>query len=247
MTARRPALAAAASALALAAAPAGRARADIHGGGWLHYELTGLTAVDEGMAPGAPGALVLAGTRLHGFVSRNTRVAYHAGIDLAAGGTIGGGGFAYDVALLPAGVVLRAGESSIVGIGAGIGALGATRTLDDAATLPVEVVAELGVGPVRLLARARVAFVLGAGALQGGAPSAAFADLLDGTLGVRLGRRDHDHGFATGDGYFVGASYRELAGVRFVGLTIGFSIDAAKARRPVRDEADDYDCDPCPN
>jgi hypothetical protein len=182
---------------------------------------------------------VLAGARLHGFLSGNASVAYHVGIDLAAGGTIRDGGFAYDVALFPAGVVVRAGRTSIVGVGVGVGFIGAIGTIDDAVTLPVEAVAELGGGRVRLLARARAAYVAGADTRQHGAPSIAFADELDAMLGLRVGRHYKDYGFPTGNGYFLGASYRELGGARFVGVTIGYSIDMAMPRRWVDDEASD--------
>lgn len=243
MTRAGSAAAAALAAVGIVAAGAGDADADrwsramdrLQGGAWLHYELTGLTVVDDDAREGAaePGAreLVLAGVRLHGFLSTNASVAYHVGLDLAAGGTIRGGGFAYDVALFPIGVVVRAGKTSIVGLGAGVGAIGATGTLDDAVTLPVEAVAEIGGGRVRLLARARAAYVAGADGRQQGAPSLAFADELDAMLGLRIGRHHDDFGFPTGNGYFVGASYRELAGARFAGLTIGYSIDLAMPRK----------------
>lgn len=224
----------------------------VQGGAWLHYELTGLVTVDGARSEGggtacgfggsaprqggergaAPEAceLVLAGARLHGFLGANASVAYHVGIDLAAGGTFRGGGFAYDVALFPVGVVVRAGATSIVGVGVGVGAMGATGTLDDAVTIPVEAIAEIGRAN-RLLARARFAYVAGAASRQSAAPSIPFADELDATLGVRLGRRYNDHDFPTGNGYFLGAAYRELAGARFLGLVLGYSIDLAMPRR----------------
>jgi hypothetical protein len=228
-----------AGALAVAAAgagdahaqPAGRRADSGQGGAWLHYELSGLTVADEGRAAPRASELVLAGARLHAFVSGNASVAYHFGIDLAAGSTVRGGGFAYDVALFPIGVVVRAGETSIVGVGAGVGASGAVGTIDDAVTLPLEAIAEVGSGRVRLLARARAAYVAGADARQNGAPSIAFADELDGTVGLRIGRRHRNSGFPVGNGYFVGASYRELAGARFAGVTIGYSVDMATPRR----------------
>ena len=217
----------------------GRAADPMQGGAWLHYELAGLVVVDEGRGrrPGEPAPepaareLVLAGVRLHGFLSANASVASHIGMDLAAGGTIDGGGFAYDVALFPVGVVVRAGQTSLVGVGAGVGAIGATGTIDDAVTLPVEAIAEIGGGRVRLLARARAAYVAGAAGRQQGAPSLPFADELDAMVGLRIGRAYHDHGFPTANGYFAGVAYRELAGARFLGLAIGYSIDMATPRR----------------
>ncbi len=250
----RPGIAVALAAVAIGAAGAGDAHAQRwrrtadrgQGGSFLHYELTGLTVVDEGREAPRASELVLAGVRLHAFVSGNASIAYHFGIDLAAGATIRGGGFAYDVALFPLGVVVRAGETSIAGVGAGVGAIGAVGTIDDAVTLPVEAIAEVGGGRVRLLARARAAYVAGADARQNGAPSIAFADELDGMLGLRIGRHYKNQGFPVANGYFVGASYRELAGARFVGVTVGYSIDMAMPRRWVDDEASDDLSNPRP-
>lgn len=213
-----------------------RARDRFQGGAWLHYELSGLTIVDDDRAADrmlepAHDELVLAGVRLHGFVGTNASVAYHVGVDLAAGSTLREAGFAYDVALFPVGVVVRANRTWIFGIGAGIGASGAVGTLDDAITLPVEAVAELGDGALRLLARGRFSYVASASARQSAAPSAPFADELDATLGVRFGKHYEDHGFPSGNGYFLGASYRELGGARMLGLTVGYSIDLAMPRR----------------
>jgi hypothetical protein len=203
---------------------------DVQGGAWLHYELTVLQDVDDRDA--APGfhELVLAGARLHGFVGGNPTIGYHVGLDLAAGSTLRGAGFAYDVALFPLGVGLRIGTTSIVTLGAGVGALGAVGTIDDAVTLPLEANAELGGGRVRVLARARVAYVAGAPSRHDGSPSAPFADELDTMLGVRFGHHYDDYGFPSGNGYFGGLAYRELAGVRYLGLAIGYSIDLATPR-----------------
>lgn len=231
-------------ACAIAAAAPSPAAADIwdwldrvQGGVLLHYELTALTIVDDGDAPPRANELVLAGVRLHSFIGRNASVGYHAGFDLAAGATIRDGGFAYDVALFPVGVAVRGGATGVFTIGAGVGAIGATGTLDDAVTVPVEASAEFGRG-WRVIARARAAYVAGAAARQSAAPSIPFADELDAMLALRFGRRRDrarfalGHGtFPMGNGYFVGAAYRELAGARLLGVTIGYSIDLATQRR----------------
>jgi len=198
----------------------------MQGGSILHYELTGLSDVDD-TAPG-PDQLVLAGARLHGFVSTSRRWAFQMGLDLAAGGTLHRGGFAYDVALLPVGFVLRAGKTSFLGIAGGIGALGATPTLDDAMTFPLEASLELG-NTVRVLGRARYSYLAFSGA--GGASDA----ILEGMLGLRIGHHYEDFGFPSGNGYFVAASYREQAGERMIGVTIGYSIDLATPRHSRRD------------
>src|SRR5262249_29870016 len=102
---------------------------------WLHYELTGLTQVDDRAHAATVTDLVLAGARIHGFFGFGRTIGYHAGLDLAAGGTIERGGFAYDVALFPVGIAARAGSTSFIAFGAGIAATGATNSLDDAVSL----------------------------------------------------------------------------------------------------------------
>jgi hypothetical protein len=199
------------------------------GGAQLHYELQGLHDYKHD-AMDVPDArdLVMAGARLHGFIGGKW-LAYHAGLDLAAGGTIDHGGFAYDVALFPAGVALRFAETSFVTLGFGIGANGATGTMDDAATLPVELRFEVGRG-IRVLGRARATYLLAADGRQDGAMSTTFADELEAMLAVRLGRAYTDWGFPTGNGYFIGATYREALGAKFAGAVIGYSIDMGTKR-----------------
>lgn len=218
----------------LAAAAVAEARPIPQGGGWLHYELTGLHALeDDAGPPPAARDLLLAGARLHGFIGGD-HVGYHVGIDLAAGATVNAGGFAYDVALFPLGGAVRLGRTGVFALGAGVGASGATGSLDDAATFPLEANLELGGGSVRVLARARAIYVAGAPARQNGALSLAFVDELDATVGIRIGRHYEQWGFPSGNGNFLGASYRELGGVTYVGIVIGYSIDGATAKRKPR-------------
>jgi len=217
------------------------------GGSWLHYELTGLHGIED--AGGSSGAqdLVLAGFRLHGFAGISSTISLHIGIDAAAGGAMNGGGFAYDVALFPAGLAIRLGETNVIALGVGIGASGATSVLDDAMTMPLELNVELGSGRVRLLMRGRVSYVGYADSRQDGAPSMAFGDELDATVGIRIGRHYDEFRLSSGNGYFLGAAYRELAGTRFVGLVLGYSVDAATERkdRSRRYRDDMYGCADC--
>ncbi|HUJ63497.1 MAG TPA: hypothetical protein VLX92_33590 [Kofleriaceae bacterium] len=229
-------------ALAIVAALAGVAHADrwdswqdAQGGAWLHYELSAIGDVDDTVKPrDNPGGLVLAGARLHGFVGKGDVIGYHVGVDLAAGGTLRGGGFAYDVALFPLGIGVRVGATGVIALGAGVGAMGATATLDDAMTFPLEANAELGGGRLRVLARVRASYIAFAADRHDGAPSIPFADELDATLGLRIGHHYDDYGYPTGNGYWGGVAYRELAGSRYVGLVIGYSIDMATPRKGVR-------------
>ena len=52
-------------------------------------------------------------------------------------------------------------------------------------------------------------------------------------IALRIGHHYDSHGFPTGNGYFAGIAYRELLGARFLGLTIGYSLDVA-TRAPYR-------------
>ncbi|CAN5914797.1 hypothetical protein BH11MYX3_BH11MYX3_44540 [soil metagenome] len=204
------------------------------GGAWMHYEVTALRDVEDTMAESPAHDLILAGVRLHGFVGESDTVGYHVGLDFAFGGTLDGGGFAYDVALFPVGVGVRFGRTGVLTVGAGFQASGATSTIDDAVAIPLEVNLQLGGGRLRLLARGRASYIAGAASRQSAAPSIAFADELDATVGLRIGHHYEDYGFPTGNGYFFGVSYRELAGTRFAGLVIGYSIDMATPRKAKR-------------
>jgi hypothetical protein len=220
------------------------AQPDIDGGAQLHYELEGWRDIDRDRMT-LPGGdytpstreVVLASARLHGFIG-GKRFGFHMGLDLGAGGTIDRGGFAYDVALFPVGVALRFAETSFITLGAGVGASGATGSLDDAATFPVEARFELGRG-IRVLGRARAVFLAAADGRQDGAR---FADELEAMLALRIGRAYTDWGFPTGNGYFVGATYREALGATFAGLVIGYSIDMGTRRAPIRS---DSSCEYC--
>jgi hypothetical protein len=174
--------------------------------------------------------LVLAGGRLHGFVGQGDTIGYHAGFDFALGGTVHAGGFAYEFGLFPVGVGVRFGRTGVLALGTGVSFMGAVGTIDDAVLLPLEATLELGGGRVRLLMRGRASYIGGADGRQSAAPSAPFADELDATVGLRIGRHYEDYGFPSGNGYFIGASYRELAGTRFAGIVIGYSIDMATPR-----------------
>ena len=85
----------------------------------------------------------------------------------------------------------------------------------------------------RVLAWGRAGWTAGSPQRHDGAPSVPFADELDAMLGLRIGHHYEDYGFPTGNGYFVGVAYRELLGTRFVGLTIGYSIDMATKQRRI--------------
>jgi hypothetical protein len=188
----------------------------------VHHEASAVHDVDDTRG-GAP-ARDLALASLHFHVLGTTRVAFHAGVDLAAGGTLDRGAFAYEVALLLGGLAVRLDANSFVALGIGFGAMGAIGTISSGPSLPIELDAELG-SDVRVISRVRVQYVDPASRANG-SPSAPFGDELEAMLGVRLGRSQDDHGFRTGNGYYVGGAYRELLGARYLGIALGYSIDA---------------------
>ncbi len=210
----------------------------VQGGGYLHYEVSALHAVDDDAArmttPRGSEDVVLAGVRIGAFMGAGATVAYHIGLDLLAGSTLGERGFAYDVALYPIGIAARFGATGVIASSVGIGANGAVGTSDDGTVVPLQTTVELGRG-IRVLGRARFSYVLGAASRQSGAPGIPFADEFDAMLGVRIGRAYKKYGFPSGNGYFIAVGYREQLGTRFVGATLGYSLEAALPRRFIDD------------
>lgn len=204
--------------------------AGIGGAAQLHYDVTTFHDIEH--EPGeraSPQDLVLAGARVHGLVG-GKRYGYHIGIDLAAGQTARPHSYlAYDVALFPIGLAVRFFETSFITLGSGVGANGAIGTVNDALTFPLEVRFELG-RATRLIGRARATYLVNAGDRKGGGVTPLIGDEVEGMLGVRLGRSYFDHGFPTGEGYFVGVTYREADNARFVGVTLGLSLDMGTPR-----------------
>ncbi|HET9992542.1 MAG TPA: hypothetical protein VFQ65_28610 [Kofleriaceae bacterium] len=209
---------------------------DLQGGAYLHEELTLVSHVADPepfmrggvAAPRTIDQLGLAGFRLHGFAGKGANIGYHIGLDLGMGATLGRhGGFAYEVGFLPVGVAVRFGQSSWLTLGTGIVASGATGAVDDAAVLPLDVDLELDANRVRVIAWGRAGWAAGSPQRHDGAPSAPFADELEAMVGVRIGHHYTDYDFPTGNGGYVGVAYKELFGTRFVGLTLGYSIDMA--------------------
>jgi hypothetical protein len=181
---------------------------DRQGNAWAHDELTASHDVDPPAAAQASPSplrfseLVLAGTRVNGLLGTE-RYGYHIGADLSFGSTLRAGGFAYDLALFPLGGGLRLGATSAVMVG------------------------EFDAGRAGILTRARITYVAAAAARDRGSRTLSFADEAEAMLALRIGHHYESHGYPTGNGYFAGVAYRELSGARFLGLTIGYSLDVA--------------------
>ncbi|MFT3699623.1 MAG: hypothetical protein QM831_41125 [Kofleriaceae bacterium] len=200
------------------------------GAAYLHEELTLLDHTSDAGDNSEIRQIGLAGFRLHGFIRCECMpIAYHAGLDLALGAVLGRhGGFAYEVGFLPIGVGFFLGRSSWLTIGTGIVGSGATGSLDDAAQWPVDVDLELELTKrIRVIAWGRMAWDTAAPSRVGGSPTIPFADEVSGMIGIRIGHHYEDYGFPTGNGPYLGFSYREMLGTKFIGITLGYSIDMA--------------------
>ncbi len=207
-------------------ATAAPVRAGFEGAAIAHYEgsYTQAGIVDDDTATTGLG---LARLRLRGVAPWRRGPAI--GLDLAVGSTRPGG-FAYDASLYLLGVGTRVGDYGSAGITAGIGASGAVGTMDDAAILPVALWFEAPLGSrLRFITHGRALWTIHSDARQGGSPSVGFIDEFEAMAGLRLGRRFTDYGMRAGNGWFVGAAYREAADTRFFGGVIGYSIDIAGA------------------
>lgn len=213
------------AALATRAAPASAAPPIPPGAAWLHYQATYVHRVDRAQPARAGVGVAMAGVELDALLGR--RVAYLVGFELHAGATVPVG-FAYQVDLRPIGLAVRLGATGALGVSLGVGAAGAIGTLDAGVEVPALALLELPLGArLRLVGRARAVWLAAAPRRAGGAPSAAWTDELDAWLGVRLGRRYHDHGFPSGNGTLVGVGYREREGARMIGVVLAYGVDLA--------------------
>ena len=197
---------------------------DVKGAASLEYEASYLHGLDDEMATAEATGRGLAGVRMRGQAGGDV-LGYRIGLELHAGATAPAG-FAYDVAFFPMGLGLRLGRWSRFGVVGGIGASGATGTMDDGATFPVEASLELALGArLRVLARGRITWLTAADARDAGVRTLDAGDELDASLALRLGRRWMDYDFPTGNGYYLGVGYREAEGAQMIGIVVGHSID----------------------
>lgn len=210
---------------------------DLAGVGWAQYDASYVH--HRGAGDGA--GLGLGGLRL-GFMlcPDDLPVGYVVGLDLHAGAT-NPGGFAYQAELYALGIGLRLGTTGALTFATGVGASGATGTMDDAIELPIAANLQLALGRhLRLLARGQAVWLGASADRQRGAPTLGWhADELEATVALRLGRSYRSHGFPSGNGYFVGVAYREAAGVRFVGAVLGYGVNVA-SRNDRNDRYDRY-------
>jgi hypothetical protein len=177
--------------------------------------------VDE---PTLAGGLEHAGTvgaRLRGMVGKAP--GWCAGFDFEVGGA--DEGFVYELDVYLAGLGMRLGGGGMVAVCAGAGFGGTTGAIPFAGQFPVEGVIELDIATVRVMTWARATWTVGADQRANGASVVTFADEVAAGVGFRVGKRMRPYGnIDAGNGYYVGGTYRESMGTRFVGAVFGYGI-----------------------
>jgi alpha-beta hydrolase superfamily lysophospholipase len=196
--------------------PTGRLRGDRHGQA-LGVELDLRGELPSEAALGDTG--VTAGLRLRAGIGRGgPGVGYHGGLDLRAG-RLDGGHYEADAHVL--GLALRGPGGAVVALSGGVG-VGGVRGAG-ATHAPIELSAELPLGPTRLLLRGGLGWRLG-GADYGG-DAHGLADEAAALAGLRLGRDRHYWGdVVAGAGPYLALTYRNLGGVELMGVALGVEL-----------------------
>ncbi len=142
-------------------------------------------------------------------------IGYSGGLDLRAG-YFDGGIFEADVH--PLGLAIRSSGGASFAVTAGIG-IGGARGIS-ATHVPIEAGIELPLGPLHVLGRAGVGWLLSGDDYTDDAFG--IADEATGIFGVRLGRdRRYWPGTAGGAGPFVAFTYHNLGGSDVLGVALG--------------------------
>jgi hypothetical protein len=187
----------------------------------LHYDLRGISQLGTRADDAGPRQILSAAIVVRALIGR--RFGYFAGVDLAAGATRPGG-FAYSPSLIPVGIGVRFGRRSLLAIGSGVSAIGATAGTDDAVVLFTELHSEIALTDrLRFLLRGSVGYAL--------AGDSSHPQTVDATLALRLGHSFDRFGATSSNGYYVGIALHEFAGLRFIGMAIGYSLDAHISKR----------------
>ena len=166
---------------------------------------------------GATTALVTASTAVR-FVTGAPGVA--GGAHLELGAATSGLGLLYD-ATLGLGVGSRLGDLGLATLTLNLGAGGITGQVPGAFEVPIELYVGVNVlKHLRVLAFVRDGWAFRE-ARRDGSPHALFGDELTLGGGFRFGRVEGDDSRTSSTGFFLGATYRELMGRRFLGVMLG--------------------------
>ncbi len=172
-----------------------------------------------------------AGLRVRAYAGKS--IGYMAGIDAHFGAGLQGG-FSYDANLLPIGLAVPIGKFALIGIVAGVGVNGVTEHVPFALQFPVEVTVDLQLGShLHLGGWASTRWIAASESRVGGSDAAPFGDELELAAVLRVGRAGKRRINWWANGYYIGGTYNERMGTRFMGAIFGFSVDMG-VRAPTR-------------
>ncbi len=144
---------------------------------------------------------------------------YCVGFNGALGGS--DAGLVYEAELSPLGAGLRLGDRGVACLAAGAGLGGIRDAVPFGWQIPVEAWFDIGLGPLRLAAWFEGTTVLDAEVRQDGSDIDGLDELTAG-LAVRLGGDSRYWSDTTaGHGPFLAATFRQVMGADFLGLTLG--------------------------
>ncbi len=197
---------------------AGRLRGDQHGRAMsVELDVRGERAADGGSGDQLG---ITAGLRFRLGAGRAGALGagYLGGVDLRAGRLDGG---YYDVDAHVIGGALRGRGGALLAVTGGVG-IGGVRGAG-ATRAPLEISAELPLGPTRLVARASLAWRLGGERYASDALG--LADEAGALVGVRLGRdRRYWSEVVAGGGPYLALTFRNLGGAELFGVALGLEI-----------------------
>lgn len=149
------------------------------------------------------------------------------GADVALGGAHPGG-FAWRAAGYPIGAGRRIGGRGVVGLVGGLGASGVTGHVAGALEFPVELFTTLRLGKrTAVAAWVQPAWLPFSDTRDDGAPDVPFVDELRTGVTFRFDRRVAKWRAQAAGGYHLGLIYGEELGARFIGVTVGYDLDAS--------------------
>jgi len=165
------------------------------------------------------------GIGLRAGISPGRTVLAMAGMDLELG-LSQPAGFAYAFRIYPVGLGIVMGELGRLTLVAGVGASGGTGEIGAAGQIPVEARFDVRLGArLRLELAAAVHEVFLQGEREDGASRAPFADELQLSARIRIGKSFSRGAFRSSNGYYLGVRYREFAGIETIGMMVGHSLD----------------------
>ncbi len=178
------------------------------------------TTFDDPDAMALPSDTVAGGLDLWGTIGSTAQ--FLAAIDLRFGGAVEGG-FSYEMDLYPFGLGLQLGTFGFIGVAGGIGFSGVTGQIPFARQIPVRAMIQLNLHERLQVEGFGVGKFIGARARTDGAEHLGFDEIKAGAL-IRVGKGGSQRYNKWGNGYYVGATYSELLGVRSYSMLIGYSI-----------------------